>query len=171
MYNLAWWHICCPLKPCKNVGSNPLILEKCYKNKEGNGLSLFQSTCPSQQLWNWLDKSFIGGRKSQRFLKRPLETMQGTNWSLFGSQPDALLHQRPPWPYGEPEKGEQLHGWLVTMNCSGSSGAWKPKQQQTAFVLDIYWESAIFHYPLQQFCQFLHNLNHQQQREKNLWEK
>lgn len=59
----------------------------------------------------------------------------------------------------------------MIMNYAGSSEAWKPKKQQIAFVLDPYWESAVFQYLLQQFYQALHNLNHQQQRKKNLWEQ
>lgn len=93
--------------------------------------------------------------------------MQDRTGSLFGSQPGASSHQRPPGPT-ESQQKEKAPWVLVAMNCSG---AWKPKPQQIAFVLDIDWERAIFHYLLQQFCQFLHNLNHQQQREKNLWER
>lgn len=36
------------------------------------------------------------------------------------------------------QKGEKLHIWLMIMNYSGSSDAWKLKKQQIAFVLDMY---------------------------------
>lgn len=36
------------------------------------------------------------------------------------------------------QKGEKLHVWLMIVNYSGSSGAWKPKKQQIAFILDMY---------------------------------
>lgn len=148
-HHLAQWHIWYSLEPRKDEGSEPMIIEGYYRNKEGNGWSLFQSTyglwpCPSQQLANWLDKSSVQGAKGQSFLERPFETMQAANWSLSRSEPDVLLHQKTHLSLQRASKKEKsfMYG-LWIMSCSGSSDAWKTKKQGVAFVLDMYWVSTM----------------------------
>lgn len=148
-HNLAQWHICHSLKPHKDEGSNSLILENYYKNKEVNGLSLFQPTyglwpCPSQQLGNWLDKSFIQGAKGQFSEKAIRDPTGGKLVSLQLIARCIIIPEDSLILTESQQKGEKLHLWLMIMNYSASSDAWKPKKQQIAFVLDMYWESAVF---------------------------